>query len=180
MATAKSKIKAFTIIELMITLAIAAILASIAAPSFTEIIQNNRMTTQYNELLAGLSLARSEAIKRGITVTLCQSNNATTCGGNSNSWHAGWIVFVNDNADSTVDTGEEILRVHGSLSGGNTLTFGARTQVSYESDGLARGGSNGTFTLCDARGDSNKKGIVISTTGRTRHAISSDTLASCP
>jgi type IV fimbrial biogenesis protein FimT len=176
----QSKIKAFTIIELMITLSIAAILASLAAPSFKEIIQNNRMTTQYNELLSSLSLTRSETIKRETRVTICQSSTGNSCGADSSSWHSGWVVFVDDDDDNAIDDDEEIIRIHGVLSGDNTLTFGARKWVAYKSDGLAVGGSNGTFTLCDNRGDSDRKGLVISNSGRARQAISSDTLASCP
>jgi type IV fimbrial biogenesis protein FimT len=176
----KSKIKAFTLVELLITLAITAILAAIATPSFKEIIQNNRMTTQYNKLLSGLSLARSEAIKRETRVTICQSSTGNSCGADSSSWHSGWVVFVDDDDDNAIDGGEEIIRIHGQLTGGNTLTFGNRTRVPYKSDGLAVGGSNGTFTLCDDRGNSDNKGLVISITGRVRQAISSDALASCP
>jgi len=169
----------FTLIELMIALAIVAILATLAAPSFRETIQNNRMTTQYNELLTSLSVARSEAIKRGTTVTVCKSNDQNTplCGGN---WQDGWLIFVDIGAsEGEYSAGEELIRVHGSLSGGNTLNF-ARDSVSYGSDALAVGASTGTFTLCDDRGDSASKGLVVSNTGRVRQAIASDTLASCP
>ncbi|OUR73993.1 hypothetical protein A9Q78_01885 [Methylophaga sp. 41_12_T18] len=170
----------FTLIELIITLSIAAILMAIAAPSFSGIIQNNRMTTQYNELLASLSLARSEAIKRTQRVTVCQSSTNNSCGGDSSSWHSGWIVFVDENADNTRDAGEDILRANSVLAGNNTLSYGARTRVGFDSDGLASGGSNGTFTLCDSRGDSNRQGLVISPTGRARPAVSGDNVVDCP
>lgn len=168
----------FTLIELMITLAIAAILAALAAPSFADIIKNSRMTTQYNELLASLSVARSEAVKRALTVTVCKSNNQSTptCAGN---WHDGWIVFADTNADGTFDADDdEVIRVHSVLSGDNTLSF-ARNRISYRSDGLATG-FTGTFTLCDDRDNSSRKGLVVSNTGRVRQTIASDTLADCP
>jgi len=175
----RGKTSGFTLLELMVTLAIAAILASLAAPSFSDIIKNNRMTTQYNELLASLSVARSEAIKRGATVTVCKSIDQASCSGN---WKDGWIIFVESNTTGgtagTVDSGEDILRVHAALSGGNTLSF-ARNRVSYGSDALATG-FTGTFILCDDRGDSARKGLLVSNTGRVRQAIASDTLASCP
>lgn len=164
----------FTLIELLVTLTIVGILASIAAPSFSGMIKNNRMSTQYNELLASLSLARSEAVKRGISVTVCKSGNGSSCGG---SWHSGWLSFIDIDRDGTVDSGEEIVRVHSALSVGNTLAF-AKNRVTYDSDGLATG-FTGIFTLCDSRGNANSKGLVVSNTGRVRHAINSDTLASC-
>ena len=174
------KTRGFTLVELLITLSIAAILMAISAPSFTSIIQNNRMTTQYNELLASLSLARSESIKRDQRVIVCQSSAGDSCDGNASNWHSGWVVFVDNDEDNAIDGGEEIIRVQGTLSGSNTLTFGSRTRVAYASDGLAVNNSNGTFTLCDDRGDSNSKGLVVSLTGRVRHAINADAIASCP
>ena len=163
------KIQGFTLIELMITLAIAAILASLAAPSFRDIIQNNRMTTQYNDLLASLSLARSEAIKRGENV-IALSNNGT-------SWEDGWTIFIDADSDGTVDAGEE-LRVNAKLSGNNTLRF-ARDRVTYASSGLGSGLITGTFTLCDDRPVA--KGLVVSTTGRIRQALPAENAALvCP
>lgn len=166
MAKAPTITSGFTIIELMITLAVAAILAAVAAPSFTDMIRDNRLVTQLNEFQASLALARSEAIKRNQNVTVCRSNNGSACSGN---WENGWIIFGDDNANGTVNTGEEIYRIHGAISGANTLRFN-QTRVIYAGDGIVRGGSNGTFTFCDARGANSARGIVISTTGRPRLA----------
>jgi type IV fimbrial biogenesis protein FimT len=162
--------KGFTIIELMIGLAVAGILISFAVPSFTASIQNNRMATQINELHAALSLARSEAIKRNNNATVCRSSNGTICTGN---WHDGWIVFVDDNSNGDVDAGEEILRVHGAIQGDSTLTF-SQTRVIYASNGIARAGSNGTFTLCDSRGTPSARGLVVGLSGRPRMAVDSN------
>jgi len=75
--------------------------------------------------------------------------------------------------DGSVDAADEILRVHGPLSGNNTLSF-SQTQVIYASSGIARGGSNGTFTLCDSRGATHAKGLVVGPSGRPRLALDSD------
>lgn len=165
------KMQGFTIIELMITLVIAAILASLAAPSFKDIIQNNRMTTQYNELLASLSVARSEAIKQGEDV-IALSNNG------NNDWKDGWTVFIDSDGDGAPSAAETI-RIAGALTGNNTLQF-ARDRITYASTGLGSGLITGTFTLCDDRGDPESKGLVVSATGRVRHAIAADALAACP
>ena len=162
--------KGLTLVELMITLAIASILITSAAPSFTASIQNSRLSTQINELHASLSLARSEAIKRNDNVTVCRSSDGTSCTGN---WQNGWIVFVDIDFDGSVDAGEEVLRVRGLISKGSTLVFSA-TQVIYANSGIARGGSNGTFTLCDSRGATSAKGLIIGPSGRPRLATDGD------
>ena len=165
------QLSGFTIIELMIVLAIAAILAALAAPSFTTIIQDNRLVTQVNELQAALGLARSEAIKTNNNVTTCRSSDGASCAG---SWQNGWIVFIDNDAYGTVDIDDTILRVHGSISGGgNSLVFN-QTRVIYTGNGFVRGASNGTFTFCDDRGPTSAKAIIISTTGRPRLALDSN------
>jgi type IV fimbrial biogenesis protein FimT len=167
------KMTGFTLIELMITLVVAVILLSIAAPSFVDIIKNNRLTTQINELSASLNLSRSEAIKRSITITVCKSNDQASCSGN---WHDGWIVFEDANDNGTVDSGETIIRVHPAITSGNTLTS-SKNRITYNSNGFAIG-YNSIFRLCDDRGASSVKGLVISNSGRIRVAKSAE-LTSC-
>ena len=160
----------FTLTELLIVVAIGGILLTFAVPSFTETIQNNRMATQINELHASLSFARSEAVKRNRTVTVCRSDNASTCSGD---WQDGWIVFLDTNFDGAFNGSDEILRVHGALNEDMTLDFD-QTRVSYASSGIASGGMNGTFTLCDQRGDLRARGLLIGASGRPRLATDSD------
>jgi type IV fimbrial biogenesis protein FimT len=167
-------IKGFTLIELMITLTVAAILLGLAAPSFIGIIKDSRLTTQINSLAASLNLARSEAIKRSLTVTVCKSNDQTACGGN---WHDGWIVYEDIDGNGAVDPGDTIIRINSALSNGNTLVFPGRSRVTYQADGFAIG-YNSTFKLCDDRGYTKAKGLVVSNSGRVRTADSSD-LTSC-
>ncbi len=85
----------FTLIELLMVIAIAAILASIAVPSYQWIMSRTRLSTQANELTTALSLARSEAVKRGVRVTVCKSSSGTGCT-TSGNWQQGWIVFVDN------------------------------------------------------------------------------------
>lgn len=86
----------FTILELMITVAVLAILMGIAVPSFNEMIRQNRLATQTNDLLTAAAFARSEAVKRGVLVTLCPANaNADDCSGDA-QWGNGWIVITDD------------------------------------------------------------------------------------
>jgi type IV fimbrial biogenesis protein FimT len=97
----------FTLLELMIALAILGIVIGIAVPAFTGIIRQNRLASQTNELLGASALARSEAVKRGSVVTLCpvDPDNANACS-TDDQWSNGWIVFSDvKGAVGTVDIG---------------------------------------------------------------------------
>jgi len=160
----------FTLIELIITLIISAILLAIGVPSFNSFLKDNLLTTQINELVTSINLTRSEAIKRGFSATICKSNTGTSCTGN---WSDGWVVFDDQDADGTVDSGETIIRVHSALQGGNTLTFGSTNRITYSSQGISTG-FNDTFKLCDSRGATKAKGVIVSNTGRVRLASDSN------
>jgi len=104
-AKRKSHDSGFTLIEMIVTVSIVAILSSIAAPSFRGMLENNRATVEANELVSGLLLARSEALKRRNNVTLCTSIDQTTCAGNGETNFAkGWIVFQDCNDTQVLDT----------------------------------------------------------------------------
>jgi type IV fimbrial biogenesis protein FimT len=109
----------FTAIELMVTLAVAVVLISMAVPAYNAFVQNNRITAQANELVTAINLSRDEALKRRTTVTVCSSADGSTCTGN---WQDGWIVFTDANADSTVNGTDQVLRVWEALTGGATIT----------------------------------------------------------
>ena len=170
MATNHIQARGLTLIELMITLAISSILITGVAPSFSASVKNSRMVTQLNDLHTAFSLARSEAINRNTSVTVCRSATSTSCAG---VWQDGWIVFVDEDSDGSVDNGDEIINVHGALPNDSTLVS-EQAQVIYASSGLAVPGSNSTFTFCDARGATKAKGIIIGTTGRPRLAVDTD------
>ncbi|OYY93121.1 MAG: hypothetical protein B7Y41_13305 [Hydrogenophilales bacterium 28-61-23] len=153
----------FTLIELMVTISIVAIMATIAVPSFIELIRNSRLTSQANDFVLALMYAKSEAIKRVQSVVVCSSSNGTSCAG-STSWEQGWIVYQDADGDGTADAGE-IMRVWSALGGGNTLRTGARTSLTFQNTGFSIG-SNSTFNLCDARGVANGRNVVLSPLGR--------------
>ena len=111
----------FTLIELMVTMALAAILLTIGVPSFQSMMRNNRAATQANEFMSALNLARSEAVKRGQRASLCPSTDQANCTGGTD-WRAGWIVFVDTSTDPNVATVGEVLRVGEAFSGTPTFT----------------------------------------------------------
>jgi type IV fimbrial biogenesis protein FimT len=111
--------RGFGLIELVIVIAIIAILTVIALPSYTRTMQLNRVVTDTNDLLAAMNLARNEAIARGRPVTVCASANGTTCDGTGAAdWSGGYIVFTDFDPIGTIDAGvgDTVLRVVGPVS----------------------------------------------------------------
>lgn len=104
--------RGFTLIELVVTVAVAAVLITVAIPSFTNLIKDSRLIASSNLLVRSLAVARSEAVKRGSPVAMCASDNGTSCSG---SWTQGWIVFTDAGTEGTVDGTDTVLRVEGSL-----------------------------------------------------------------
>jgi len=159
----------FTLIELIITLTVAGILMSIAIPSMRTFSQNARITTQANDLSGDLSFARSEAIKVRKQVIVCKSANPTatspTCDtGSTTPWTTGRLIFVDMDKDSTLSSGDEILRIRESLDGnGNRLTATV-TSIIFLATGLTS--AAGTFTLCDSRTGWYGRTITVGSTGR--------------
>ena len=152
----------FSLIEVMVVVAIVGILASIAIPSYQQLIVSSRMGTQANELLTMIQFTRSEAVKRNGRVTMCKSADGAACIA-TGDWAQGWIVFANMANDSSVDAGDTILRVHAALTGGSTLASSVNA-FSYGASGQTQAA---TFDLC-----SNKpveyagRDIALNATGR--------------
>lgn len=167
----------FTLLELMITVAIAAILLAVAIPSFQSVMASNRITSQTNNFVADLALARSEALKRGIAVSACSSTDITaatpSCAG-SGTWTTGWIVFTDSTGTAgTRDGTDTVLRVGDTLRGGVTLVQSANNFVRYRPSGAVT--AQNTFTLC--RTGATGRTISISATGRVSTQNTADT---CP
>jgi type IV fimbrial biogenesis protein FimT len=93
--------RGFTLIEVMVAVMILAILVTIAVPSFNNASLSSKLGGYANDLVAGAQLARSEAIKRNVNVTLCASEDGDTCG-TTEGWEVGWIVIADTTPDDTV------------------------------------------------------------------------------
>jgi type IV fimbrial biogenesis protein FimT len=167
---ALAKSSGFTMIELLMTIAIGSILLMIAVPSFRYVTNSNRIAAEINGLLGDLQFARAEAIKEGRTVTVCQSTTGTTCTSTATAWQGGWIVFSDPTNVGVVDAGENILRVQKPFSG--TDTFSASNgvgAVTFNREGYAVAIANGTlFTLHDSTGTSAwTRCLTLSLVGQT-------------
>lgn len=167
------KHSAFTLIELMVTIAVAGVLLAIAMPSFTAMVGNNRLATQSNEFVAALSFARAEAMKRGTAVTVCKSSNSSACA-TSGGWQSGWIIFNDLDRNGSVGSGEIVLRSKGAFgSSVNTMTGVGSVfvnRLTFTDQGMpdsTSGQLSGTFTVCDT-GRNVARRIAVSVTGRTR------------
>ena len=165
-----------SLIELMVTISIAAILLAMGAPSFISMLKKNKLEAQASDFTSGLNTARSEAVLRNVRATMCHSANGTSCGG---EWEDGWIVFVDDGGiPGTVEAGEEILLVNDGLDHASYTLRGnnnVANRVSFGAQGYSLG-FNGQLVLCfdednDGSGDfddENASVTIISSSGRIR------------
>jgi type IV fimbrial biogenesis protein FimT len=172
----------FTLVEMMITLVIAAIVLTQAVPSFLTTIKNGRLTTETNKLVADLNLARSEAIKRSKNVVVCSSANPTsstaTCAASS-TWTTGWLVFSDDDSSGDYDSSNDTLIHVGMAAEGDVTLYSTDNDVTYTSEGLLSNTSTVAIAICDDRGVSSGsttygRQIQIKTTGRPRLITGSD------
>ena len=160
----------FTLIELMIALAIVGILLMVAVPSFREAMMNVRISAQTNDLLTDLSVARSEAVKRNLPVLLCTSTNGQSCGGR---WSDGWIVFVDADNSASVTDGDLVVKTRPAAEGNNSIVATAGTEtlsaVSYRPTGLTGNKALVKFSICDSRtATASGREIEITVTGRAK------------
>lgn len=132
----------FTLIEMMVTIAVVAILAALALPSFQQSLRSNRAATATNEMVGALSLARSEAIRNGRGGAICASSNGVACAG---SWSDGWLVWADTDGNSALDAGEAVLRYS---QGNPRLTVSnAGGTVAFDSRGRRVAVASQTLTI---------------------------------
>jgi len=161
--------KGYSIIELMITLTIAAILMSYALPSFYQLRLNTIMDSERNRLTASLNLARFHAISKQRQVIICPSISGTDCDNQSN-WYQGWIVFVDDNRNRTLNEGELLLRYEDAMKTEVKATSSIhRQKIRYNALGFSPG-TNVSINFCDERGKKFAKSIIVNNAGRIKQS----------
>lgn len=174
----------FTLVELMVSLAIGVIVLTLAIPSFSELITNNRLTSTINNLVADMNLARTEAIKRNSPVVMCRSGNpvsnspvccetnATGC--TSEDWSSGWLVYAYGNNDVTERSfdsglGDELIKRESQLPGGikiKTNSIGNNWLI-YGPTGAIREASAALYGICnDPASGFGRRLVTVSLTGR--------------
>jgi type IV fimbrial biogenesis protein FimT len=164
--------RGISLTELLAVLAVIGILLGMAVPGYGYLVNNMRLSGVTNDLVSSLNLARSEAIKRGLRVTVCKSSNTMEANPACNSaggWQQGWIVFVDRGVVGSIDGEDQTLEVQEgkpkvSISSG--VNFGK--YVSYMPSGVSRGQSNlpnGTINIC-LNGSLRK--VILNSTGRIK------------
>jgi type IV fimbrial biogenesis protein FimT len=165
-----TRIAGFTLFELMMTITVLGILLGIGVPSFSEVIRNNRTAATANDFITALSLARSEANKRGLPVTVCAASNATTCAAvDADSWANGWLVFTDiAGTAGVIDTDDTIIQTWPGLDNKLTLTSGDLGFVRFGSNGAPTPTTGGITFNMQHNGCSgvNRRVIQLNATGR--------------
>lgn len=162
-----------TLIELLVTVSIAVVMAMIAAPSLQAFTRSAQLRTATNDLAVALVYARSESIKRGWPVTVCKSSSTAAVAPSCNaaaSWQQGWLVFVDLNQNGALDVGDAALRIGTPDSTALTVAGGANfsSYVTFRPSGfpLGNGGAeSGSFTFCLAP---DSRVLNLSKTGRSQ------------
>lgn len=164
----------FTLIELMVTVTVLALLTTVGLPSLQKMVERSATNEQANTLLQSITLARTEAIKRNAAVTLCSSTSAesgTPSCANQPDWGSGWLVFLdrNDDGDFSADEADVLIRAQGSFPQGASMKQnGSVNHLIFRATGILHSGRS-TFTILAASGNpQSARCLIISSTGRTR------------
>ncbi len=167
--------RGFTLVELMIALVVAVILVTIAIPSFSNIVKDNRLAAAVNAMTGSIHLARMEAVRKNMRVVLCPSSNGSSCAA-SGGWSQGWIVFsdadknnsFNDDGDSDpCENGEDcLLRSHDAIGGNITVSSTLGGRIQFSPTGMADSSTTGKIKFCDDRKEGRELELIAS--GRLR------------
>jgi len=172
-------VRGLSMVEVMVTVGIIAVVSAIAVPSFTNIIHSSRLSDVGNSFVSSAQLARGEAIKTNATVSMCASSNGTSCNATTvGAWRTGWIVFRDPDSDGVVDAGETVIQVQQTIASDYRLTASATGHLLFQPSGV--GSTAVTMTLCKATPsvNTNQRTITLSVTGRATVANSSSATCS--
>lgn len=163
----RQEARGFTLIELMVTLAVMAVLLGIGVPSFQRLQQSTRTSTAFHLLTTSLALARLSAVKSNAPVSVCPSRDGRHCRGDT-VWDDGWIVFADPEKNGQPDSETAVLqRIDGIGEGLALRSTGGRKLVRFTPDGWAYG-SNLSVRLCVEKKAELLGMVVVNNAGRPR------------
>ena len=166
--------RGFTLIELMITLAVFAALLAVMVPSYSDMTLGSKLRSQANDLVAGAVLARSEAIKRNQAVRMCVSADGASC--IAGGWEQGWVVFHDADDDGVLDVGETVLLRHQAAASGFKIT-GTVASVRFQGTGV--GATQATLTACRATPSVGTQERVVNITATGRASVTKTNAGTC-
>ncbi len=135
------RLAGFTLIELMVVMAIAGIILAIAVPSYRQMMQEGRLKSTSSDITTSLQYARTESITRGLPITVCASTDGATCTGQD--WSSGWIVFIDQDVAGEVDGTDEIIKVIANIdTNGITIEVGELAYIQFVPAGTINTGMN--------------------------------------
>ncbi len=164
----------FTLIEMLVVLAVTIALLVVAVPGFQEIMRNNRMLSEVYSLRATLNNARSAALSRRAAVVVCPTVDGAACSTDTNNWRLGYMAFVDDDNNSVRNSGEEQIQVNVRDGMVDILFDNANRRIRFDAQGGAMG-SQGTFEFCDPRGATGASAMILNPAGSVRAARDTDT-----
>jgi type IV fimbrial biogenesis protein FimT len=157
----------FTLLEIMIAVAVIAILCAIALPSYSAAVARAECNTLLTALVGSVTNARGAAMNYESDSILCPSDDGTSCSG-STQWHTGWIVGVDRDGNNSIGSGEIIIARQSDFEENvQMVSTAGRTRLQFQPYG-SNAGSNVTFTLCDRRGPSGASAYVLNNGGHFR------------
>jgi len=164
--------RGFTAIELMVTLAILAVLAALAAPSFTPIVERWRVRQAVDGFQSTLYFARSEAIKRGgnVVIEKLANNGSCTTAPTANDWGCGWLVCEDSNSDGTCSATEPVLQRYETAPRLEVSRTSGGAQIQFNRWGMVAGSWIGVTIVPQGKSvsDPAARGVCVSSAGRVR------------
>jgi type IV fimbrial biogenesis protein FimT len=158
--------RAFTLVELLITLAVMAILLALASPSIRDALLDRRLAAATGALEADLLAARGAAVFGAVSTVACPGDTTMGCSPVPD-WTDGWLVFEDRDGDREFRSGEPLLRIGAGVEGVTIRSSQARRRLRFGANGTAPG-SNATLRICDERGTAEARQLRLSNSGRLR------------
>lgn len=168
--------RGLSLVETLVVMSILAVLLSLSVPNMSQFFASNRLNSATSDFFAALNVARSEAMRRGASITLRHNGTA-----GSRDWSNGWTMFVDANGNGTRDTDEDIVRQGPALSAPVTMFANSAfaTTVTFDSGGRLTPSAGGVFVVCDgadlvANGEARSRALVVNASGRVRQGVDSN------